>query len=324
MISREIAEKSHMAVVMRVMSIVVLCVFPALSYPAALLDKIVAVVNKEVITWGELYRTMEFETANEMRSLSDAEKMKIFKENEAAFLERMIDIKLQLQVAKRLDIDASKDEIAEAIEGIRKKYAMGDEEFQESLKKEGFTLEEYKKRLAEQIILSKVVNQQVKNKIVISDEEIRNYMANSQGTEYRVRQIFFRKPDKDFDKGAMEAKAGEVLQKLKSGESFASVAQKYSDDPTARTGGDLGFIRKEHLGREFLDVLSSMAVGSVSSPFWTEKGLHIIYLEEKVDAQNATEFKEIAMRKLLDKRFNEEYRIWTRGLRERAFVEVRL
>jgi len=59
MISRGIAEKSHMAVVMRVMSIVVLCVFPALSYPAALLDKIVAVVNKEVITWGELYRTME-------------------------------------------------------------------------------------------------------------------------------------------------------------------------------------------------------------------------------------------------------------------------
>jgi len=71
-------------------------------------------------------------------------------------------------------------------------------------------------------------------------------------------------------------------------------------------------------------VLSSMAVGSVSSPFWTEKGLHIIYLEEKVDAQNAAEFKEVAMRKLLDKRFNEEYRIWTRGLRERAFVEVRL
>jgi len=133
-----------------------------------------------------------------MRSLSDAEKMKIFKENEAAFLERMIDMKLQLQVAKRLDIDASKDEIAEAIEGIRKKYAMGDEEFQESLKKEGFTLEEYKKRLAEQIILSKVVNQQVKNKIVISDEEIRNYMANSQGTEYRVAADILQEPEQGF------------------------------------------------------------------------------------------------------------------------------
>lgn len=324
MTARENSKKLHTVVVVMVMSVAALCVSPALSYPAALLDKIVAVVNKEVITWGELYRTMEFETTNEMKSLSDAEKKKVFKDNEAAFLERMIDMKLQLQVAKRLDIEATKDEIAEAIDGIRKKYAMGDQEFQESLKKEGFSLEEYKKRLAEQIILSKVVAQQVKNKIVISDEEIRDYMARNQGTEYRVRQIFFRKPDKDFDKGAMEAKAEEVLQKLKSGESFASLAQRYSDDSTARTGGDLGFIKKEHLGKEFLDVLSAMPVGSVSSPFWTDKGLHIIYLEEKVDAQNTAEFKEIAGRKLLERRFNEEYRIWIRGLRERAFVEVRL
>jgi parvulin-like peptidyl-prolyl isomerase len=62
----------------------------------------------------------------------------------------------------------------------------------------------------------------------------------------------------------------------------------------------------------------------VSSPFWTEKGLHIIYLEEKVDAQNAAEFKEIVTRKLMEKRFNEEYKIWIRSLREKAFVEVRL
>src|SRR5512143_2108629 len=265
------SEKSHAVAVMLVVSLVVVCMPPALSYPAALLDKIVAVVNKEVITWGELYRTMEFETTKEMKSLSDADKKKVFKENEAAFLERMIDMKLQLQDAKKLNIDASKDEISEAIEGIRKKYAMDDKEFQESLKKEGFTMEEYKKRLGEQIILSKVVNQEVKNKIVISDEEIRNYMAENQGTEYRVRQIFFRKPDKDFDKGEMEAKAAEVLQKLKSGESFASLAEKYSDDPTAKAGGDLGFIKKEHLSREFLNVLSAMPEGSVSSPFWTEK-----------------------------------------------------
>jgi len=324
MILKGNSEKSHRVTVMLVISLMVLCVSPILSYPAALLDKIVAVVNKEVITWGELYRTMEFESTSEMKSLTDAEKQKVFKENEAQFLERMIDMKLQLQLAKRLDIDASKDEIAEAIGGIRKKYAMDDNEFQESLKKEGFTMEEYKKRLAEQIILSKVVTQQVKNKIVISDEEIKDYMAKNQGTEYRVRQIFFRRPDNDFDKGAMEGKAGEVLQRLKSGESFASLAQKYSDDPTAKTGGDLGFIKKEHLSKEFLEVLSAMPVGSVSSPFWTEKGLHIIYLEEKVDAQNAAEFREIVTKKLLEKRFNEEYKIWIRGLRERALVEVRL
>jgi len=60
-----------------------------------------------------------------------------------------------------------------------------------------------------------------------------------------------------------------------------------------RTGGDLVLSGKSISAREFLDVLSSMAVGSVSSPFWTEKGLHIIYLEEKVDAQNAAESRKL-------------------------------
>lgn len=297
---------------------------PGNSHSSALLDKVVAVVNKEVITWSELYRAMEFEASSEMKSLSDAEKKKIFKESEAFFLEGMIDTKLQIQAAKKLDIDASKEEISDAIEGIKKKYGMEEKEFQESLKKEGFTMEDYKRRLADQIILSKVVGQQVKNKIVISDEEIKEYMSKNKDVEYRVRQIFFRIPEKDFDRKTLEAKAEEILQRLKNGEDFPALALKYSDDPSGRIGGDLGFIKKEYLGKEFVEVLSNMPVGGVSSPFWTEKGLHIVKLEEKVDTSNVDEFKEIVKKKLFEKRFNEEYRSWIRSLREKAYVEVRL
>lgn len=294
------------------------------SYSSALLDRVVAVVNKEVITWSELYRAMEFEASSGMKSLSDDEKKKVFKESEAFFLEAMIDTRLQIQAARKLDIDANKDEISEAIEGIKKKYGMDDKEFQESLKREGFTMEEYKKRLSEQIILSKVVGQQVKNKIVISDEEIKEYMSKNKDVEYRVRQIFFRVSEKNPDPKFAEARAEEVLQRLKSGEDFPSLAQRYSDDPTGRIGGDLGFIKKEQLGKEFIDVLSNMPVGAVSSPFWTGKGLHIIKLEEKLDAGNVVEFTELTRTKLFEKRFNEEYRSWIRGLREKAYVEVRL
>lgn len=290
----------------------------------ALLDRVVAVVNKEVITWSELYRAMEFETSSAMRALSEAEKSKLFKENEMQFLENMIDTKLQMQLARKLDIDAGRDEISEAIEGIKRKYNMDDKEFQESLKREGFTLDEYKKRLTEQIILSKLVGQQVKNKIVISDDEIAGYMENNKSDEYKLRQIFFKKTEKDLDTKVLEAKAEEVMTRLKNGEDFRILAQKYSDDPSAQTGGDLGFIRKEYLGKEFLAAISVMAVGTVSAPFWTAKGLHIVLLEEKIDAQNAGELREIAKKRLMDKRFEEEYRNWIRGLREKAFVEVRL
>ncbi len=305
---------------------VIVCLLPTgVAYASPLLDRVVAVVNKEVITWSELYRAMEFEFMNtEMKSISDADKKKLFRESEALFLENMIDRKLQLQAARRLDIGAGKEEVAEAIESIKKKYSMGDKEFQESLKKEGFSYDEYTKRLTEQIILSKVVGQQVRNKIVVTDEEVRQYMAKNTDTEYRVRQIFFKKPEKETDKGAVEARAEEVFQKVKAGEDFAAAALKYSEDPTARMGGDLGFIKKSLLGKEFLDVLSEMSAGDVGKPFWTARGLHIIKLEEKVDSKNVDAFRESVKKKLFEKKFDEEYRNWIRGLREQAFVEVRL
>ncbi|GAB4423877.1 MAG: SurA N-terminal domain-containing protein [Thermodesulfovibrionales bacterium] len=302
------------------MPLLVLFLFSGSSYAAVLLDRVVAVVNKEVITWSELYRAMEFEASSDMKSLSYADKMKIFKENEAHFLESMVDMKLQLQAARKLDIDASKDEVSEAIEGIKKKYSMGDKEFNESLKKEGFTIEEYKKRLAEQIILSKVVAQQVRNKIVVSDEEVKEYMAKNRDMGYRVRQIFFRKPGKEVDRKVVEEKAEALYQRLKAGDDFSSLAKQYSEDPTGKTGGDLGYIKKEHLGKEFAAVISTMNVGDVSRPFWTDQGLHIVKLEDRPDTRDMDE----ARKRLQELRFNEAYRNWIRSLRERAYVEVRL
>jgi peptidyl-prolyl cis-trans isomerase SurA len=297
---------------------------PTPSPASALLDRVIAVVNKEVITWSELYRAMEFEATADMKALKEEDRKRIFKENEASFLDMMIDRKLQVQAAKKLDIDATKEEITDTIEGIKKKYSMGENEFQESLKKEGFTLEEYRKRLAEQIILSKVVGKEVRSRIVISPEEVTAYLAKNRDAGYRVRQVFFKKDEKDPDGKALEARAAEVMLKLKEGEDFSSLAQRYSEDPSARSGGDLGYIKKEFLAKGFLDVISEMNAGDVSKPFWTEKGLHILKLEEKGDIKNEEELREAAKKRLFEQRFNEDYKNWIRSLREKAFIEVRL
>jgi peptidyl-prolyl cis-trans isomerase SurA len=291
---------------------------------AVLLDKVVAVVNKEVITWSELYKAMQFDASSEMKALSDAERKKIFAENEKRFLENMVDDKLELQAAKSLGIEASNEEVTDAIDSIKKKYNMDENTFEESLKKEGFTLDEYKKRLADQIVMSKIVSQQVRNKIVVTDREIADYMAKNKNDEYRIRQIFFKKPEGDFDRKALEARAEEVMQKLKNGEDFYALAVTYSEDPSAKSGGELGFIKKEYLGKEFLEAISHLAVGEVSAPFWTDKGLHIVQLEEKVNPENVTEYREIAKKKIFEKKFSEEYRNWIRGLREKAYVDMRL
>lgn len=297
-------------------------------HSAILLDRVVAVVNQEVITWSDLYKAMEFEASDKMQELSPDEKRRIFKENEGIFLDSLIDVKLQLQAAKQAGIEATREDVNDAISEIKKKYSIDDPTFKESLKKEGFTVDEYKKKLEEQIMLSRIVAQQVKTKIVVSDKDLEKYMIENKvfladGEGYKIRQIFFKKPVGN-DRKIVEEKAGEILVQLKAGDDFASLAQKYSEDPSRKTGGDLGFIKKSQMAKEFLDVVSQMKVGDVSQPFWTDRGLHIIKLEDKTEKQSEVELKESIRNKLLEKQFSEKYKGWVRGLRENAYIEIRL
>jgi peptidyl-prolyl cis-trans isomerase SurA len=298
----------------------------AVSHAAVLLDRVVAVVNQEVITWSELYRSMDSDASPQLKELKDDERRKIYKQNESAFLDSLIDIRLQLQEAKNVGITVGEEELRDAIENIKKKYSMTDEMFQESLKKEGFSLEEYKKRLRDQIMISKVVNQQVRNKIFVSDEDVKKFIRdnadNSDG--YRISQIFLTKPQQDGDRQKVEEKAAEILKKLHEGESFRDLAKTYSEDPSASDGGDLGFIKRDQLLKEFAEAIAPLKVGEVSAPFWTERGLHIIKLDERRDTKNQSEMKEEAEKELTEKIFSQRYHAWVKSLREKAFIEIRL
>ncbi len=304
-------------------------IFYAGAQAAILLDRVVAVVNQEVITWSDLYKAMEFEASDKMKELKDEEKRKIFKENEGVFLEGLIDMKLQLQVARQSGIEATPEDVNNAINDIKKKYSLDEPALIESLKKEGITFDEYKKKIGEQIILNRVVSQQVRSKIVVSGADVEKHMAENKDiltdTEaYRIRQIFFKKPAGGTDRKTIEEKADTVLQQLRAGEDFSSLAKKYSEDPSSKTGGDLGFVKKRFMAKEFIDAISKMKVGDVSQPFWTDRGLHIIKIEEKSDTQSEAQLKEGIRNKLLEKQFSEKYKNWLRGLRENAYIEIRL
>jgi peptidyl-prolyl cis-trans isomerase SurA len=299
------------------------------SHAAILLDRVVAVVNKEVITWSELYKVMEFEATTQIKNLSEAERAKLFKESEASFLETLIDMRLQLQEARSFGLEVTQEEVKETIENIQKKYSMTQTDFIDSLKKEGLSFDDYQKRLSEQILINKVVNYQIRNKIVVSDAEVKRYMeANREafsGSEtYKLRQIFFQKPEGTMDKKPIEEKALEIIKRLKAGEDFSALARVYSEDPSGRLGGDLGFVNKDIMAKEFVEVLSGMNVGNFSMPFWTVKGLHIIKLDDKVSAQNIDKVREDVRKQLTEEQFSEKYRSWIKGLREKSYIEIHL
>lgn len=309
--------------------IVIILFFSIYSYSSILLDKVVAIVNNEVITWSELYKMMEFEATDELRGLDEKEKTKIFKENEPKFLERLIDMRLQIQEAKRLGMEVTQEDIKETIDSIKKKYNLTDKEFEESLKKEGLNLEEYKKRLSEQILLDQFLNRQIRSKIIISDDEIKNYIESnkalfSNAEKYRLRQIFIKKPKSDDEKAIIEDKINTILQRLKSGEDFSSLAREFSEDPTSTSGGDTGFIRRDQMAKEFVNILSKMKPGDISEPFWSENGLHIIKFEEIAPALSENDMKEIAKKKISEIKFIEKYKKYIKELREKAQIQIRL
>jgi peptidyl-prolyl cis-trans isomerase SurA len=292
---------------------------------AILLDKVVAVVNSEVITWSELYKAMEFDASPAVKAMSEQERHKIFKQNETVFLENLIDMRLLLQEAKKANINASDDEVNKTMAAIREKYAMTDAAFVDALMKEGFTMEAYKKKLSEQIIINRLVDFEVRSKIVVTEDDVNAHLAKNKemaaGDEgYKIGHIFIRKND---DPGQSEEKARGIYERIKAGENFADAARKYSDDPSAKAGGDLGFVNKSDLSKEFLAALSKLKPGEVSEPFKTGNGMHIVLLESAKIYNNPAELKQAVRDKLLAEKFERDYKAWIKGLRQRSYVEIK-
>jgi peptidyl-prolyl cis-trans isomerase SurA len=295
---------------------VILSFYPAGTFAAVMLDRVVAIVNNESITWSELYSAMEFELSKKDDRLADEQKMEIFKESEAAFLEEMIDTKVQLQEAERKRIKVNNEDVDRAISTVRNKYSLDEETFYKALEEEGFTIKEYRKMLSEQILIGRLVEREVKDKIYVTEEDVKRYMKgkNLQSErEYFVRQIFFRKTGADSGQD-LEKKISRAVEKLDSGERFEDIANMLSEGPAAEKGGDLGYIKEDHLSDEFAAVLANMSIGDFSRPFRTDKGMHIVKLEDVRDIRNT----------LRDELFEKERRAWLRRLRENSFVEIRL
>jgi len=291
-----------------------------------LLDKVVAIVNKEVITWSDLYKTMEFEATDSVKSLNQNEKRKVFKENEHSFLETMIDMRLQLQEAERKGMSVSKEDVKNAIEMIRKKYGMNKDEFEKTLLQEGFTFKDYEKKLAEQMLINKIVDQEIRNKLIISegdiDKEINNKRIGRKDFEGFVISIITLPID--VSKEDTEERARLIINKLKAGESFADLAKQYSKDPSARAGGLIGFIKKSDLSPQFLNLLNVLKDGEFTEPIWNDRGLNIVLLNQRRDIKDDNHLRESIRQRLLENAYNREYKSWLKSLRERAYVEIKI
>jgi peptidyl-prolyl cis-trans isomerase SurA len=297
---------------------------------AVLLDRVVATVNDEVITWSELMNIIIFEGREYLSSEDDKSREEKIREMERPFLNMLIEMKLQTQEAKAMGLTVNDDEIKSAMSDIRAKYNMTEDAFLASLAKEGIMIEDYGKGLGDQILLQKVVNYTVKGSVVVTDKEVEEYfnanrkLYDNEKEKFRIRQIFFPVPADDPGKGDIEAKAREIVQRIKSGDSFAKLANEFSEGPGRRFGGDLGYISRGSALAEIEKAADALETGGVSEPFWSSAGLHIIKLEERVESDGKEKAREKISEKLFNKAYELKYHEWKTGLKEKAYIEIKL
>ncbi len=254
------------------------------------LESIVAVVNDDVITSGELAReTRQIEERLRLNKTA-APPEEVLRQQ---VLENLITRRLQLQLAKRLGIRVDDETLNRAVRNIAARNQLTLEQFREVLEKDGFDYVQFRESLREDIVINRLRQRQVDSRITVSEEEIENFLANlkAQGATdqaYHFRHILIAVPEgaKPEQIQAAREKAEAVLEKLRAGADFAQTAVAVSDDALALQGGDLGWRKAGQLPTLFADTAVKMQPGEVSDLIRSPSGFHIIKLEEKRSEQS--------------------------------------
>jgi peptidyl-prolyl cis-trans isomerase SurA len=307
-----------------------LVLFPASSaLSAVLLDRVVATVNNEVITWSELRNSIERQIGEQFQGLTAEEREGKIKELRSRFLDSMIDFKLQVQEAERSGLRVNTPEIDNAINDVKKKYNLTDEILVDSLRAEGLTMAEYMKQLVDQILLSKVIRLKVNDRIYIKDAQVEKYYETHKEKfhlqdKIRIRQIFFARPEDDALISSVEKGAYDVIRRLEQGEDFSIIAMELSEDASREFGGDLGYVTRGSVLKEIEDVAFDLLPGEISSPFWSASGLHIVKLEEREESISVGKVRDEIKDILFKETFNIKYDDWLKSLREKAYIEIKL
>src|SRR5438093_11109977 len=296
-----------------------------------LVDGIAAIVNDDIITITEVRETMLPETEQLSRQYSGLTLDQQVKASFKRTLTGLVDVQLQLARARHLNLRVSEEDVKQQIEALKKQNDVADEQVLQVLKTRGLTLEAYKKQVAESLLITKVVNAEVRSRLTVLDTELQEaYRAKQQQYQVAggqtVSHILFLFPPylTVQDEQRLRAKAEAVLQQLRNGGEFTALARQYSDGPSAETGGLLGTFRPGELLPGFEEAAAQLKPGEISDVVRTRIGFHIIRLEARQAAgmRPFEEVQEEIKSDILRDKTERKYQEWLESLRQQAYIKI--
>jgi peptidyl-prolyl cis-trans isomerase SurA len=306
--------------------------FPPAVSRGEIVDRIVAVVNDDIITLSELNERMRpyVTRVRAMGYTAAQEQQMLFKIRED-ILKQIIEQRLTDQQVKKDGITVGDAEVDAAIERIKQAQTLTDEELRKNLAAEGVTLNEYRRKMKEQLLRTRVLDYEVKSKIVVTEEDIKAYYdshpAEFGGDRfYHLRNIILRLPEFAGEKKrkAVRDRMEAISAELAAGASFAEMARRYSESSLAADGGYLGRFKLKDLAPKIAAAVKETPAGGYTPVIDTDQGFQILYVERIEDVPPKSlksvskEIEEKLYKKMLDDKFND----WLEELRSRSHIKI--
>jgi peptidyl-prolyl cis-trans isomerase SurA len=251
----------------------------------ALVDRIVAVVNKEVITATELNDAVAMAQRQLRRQGTAPPEREVL---ERQMLERLILDKAQIQLAREKGLRIDELQLDRALQRIAQNNNMTLADFRRALERDGVSFPAWREEIREQMLLGRLREREVDDRIQVSDTEVDLFLADlkhkpDERVEYQLSHILVRVPEQATPERieAARAKAQKALAEARGGGDFARVAASYSDAPDALRGGALGWRSQNRLPEIFSDALAAIQPGEVTEVLRSPAGFHILKMNAR-------------------------------------------
>lgn len=277
-------------------------------------DKIIAVVNKDTITQSEAEVYLNIIRLQLSRQFKGKELEEKLQEEKEQLIEKMIEDRVIIQEAKRKNLQARDERVKFRIDEIKAAY-QSEIDFENSIKEKGLTISDLEKKLNDQMIMREMIEREVKNKIIISPEEVTKFYEKNKNELFALSQTYAIEAIYLEDEKA----AIDLERDLKGGLDFQESAQKhkasYSQDSVA----------KDQLRPEAQNELSALSAGQISKPIRLEEGIYFFKLLEILPPK--IQPLEEAHNRIYNYLFEEKFAVtmleWLEGLKSKAYIEIK-
>jgi parvulin-like peptidyl-prolyl isomerase len=275
---------------------------------ARIIERIVAIVNEDIIVLSELE-----EAKRKYAKLTGIPAGEISREEVEKILQGLIQKLLVFQEAKKQGIEIEDEEIDKALKPIMGQFE-DEKSFKEALASQGYTLQDLIEEYRRELMCSKLIEEKIAKKVTLTEEEL-SLVKEEVSTQLHIRHILLNTKEE----------AEDVLRLLREGEDFGELARKMSLCPTREAGGDLGFITKGEMQKEFEEVafaLKEKEIGIAKTPF----GYHVIQIlaRRPTPKEDLPRLEMKARERLWKRKFDKMLNEWVKTLKDKAYIEIRL